>query len=512
VTPVYRDEFLEVYGGDARAVLAELAPDSIDCVVTSPPYWGLRDYGLPPAAWGGDPDHAHAWGPRAHRGGPAGRQGASGDRATRGNVEELAMRGADAGAWCECGAWCGQLGLEPHPDQYVAHLVEVLRAVRRVLRPMGTLWLNLGDSYATGAGAVGARPGGGAQGDRWAGTPELRHRDARRRDHGRPATNGRGEGQPTPAGIGPMTQPNRMPIAGLKPKDLVGAPWAVAFAARADGWYLRSDIVWAKPNPMPESVGDRPTRSHEYVFLLTKSRRYYYDAEAIREARPESELERQARGYRNIDSVKNDPAARPPGSAPHSGIHRAVRGERAAKVPQGWDDRPGSHGTIHREGRATETRYSDGQWPRGWASGAERGHDPQVGRYAPPDGAGAEIVAGRNRRSVWTVATEPYPGAHFATFPRKLIEPMILAGAPKGGIVLDPFAGSGTVGLVAQSLGRRAILVDLNPSYVRQALRRAARTFGVGGRDLEAQSDEAGWPAGSLWHPDGATIAAEGPE
>lgn len=317
MTPFWTDDHLTLYGGDCRAVMAEMPAESVHCVVTSPPYWGLRDYGTD-----------------------------------------------------------GQLGLEATPEAYVANMVDVFREVRRVLRADGTLWLNLGDSYATGGGRVGERPGGGAQGDNWKGA---------------------------------MTSPNRMPLPGLKPKDLVGIPWRVAFALQADGWYLRSDIIWAKPNPMPESVTDRPTKAHEYLFLLSKSARYYFDADAVREAQayPVAPDARVSGAYQR-DSGRND-------------------------------------GGEHRSG--------------GFLNG--RG--------------------GRNLRSVWTIAAEPYPGAHFATFPRKLVEPCVKAGCPEGGTVLDPFAGSGTTLLVAQALGRRGVGIDLNPDYLKQALARNAQTpLGLG--------------------------------
>lgn len=171
-----------------------------------------------------------------------------------------------------------ELGLEPTPEAYVANMVEVFREVRRVLRPDGVCWLNLGDSYATGAGKVGDCPGGGEQGERWAGSSGSRG------ERSRGLRDGRHSGKHLHVHAkGPMTQPNRMPIAGLKPKDLVGMPWRVAFALQADGWYLRSDVIWSKPNPMPESVTDRPTKAHEYIFLLTKSGRYFWDQEAVRE-------------------------------------------------------------------------------------------------------------------------------------------------------------------------------------------------------------------------------------
>jgi len=213
----------EIVQSDAAEALRGMDAGSVHCCVTSPPYWGLRDYGE-----------------------------------------------AD------------QLGLEPTPDLYVERMVEVFAEVRRVLRDDGTLWLNLGDSYATGAGAVGDCPGGGSQGDNWKGA---------------------------------TTSPNRMPIPGLKPKDLVGIPWRAAFALQADGWYLRSDIIWAKPNPMPESVRDRPTKAHEYIFLLSKSKRYFYDADAIAE-------------NGNPSNYRGNPTTRrcPPGKQPQ-GKMDARRGE-----------------------------------------------------------------------------------------------------------------------------------------------------------------------------------------
>lgn len=197
---------ITILQGDCLDRLRELPDESVHCCVTSPPYWGLRDYGC-----------------------------------------------------------AGQIGLEKTPQEYVAKMVEVFSEVRRVLRDDGTCWVNLGDCYATGAGRVGACPGGGERGAKWAGYRGDRDKD------------------PKATGIGPMTQPNRMPLPGLKPKDLVGIPWRVAFALQADGWYLRSDIIWHKPSPMPESVTDRPTKSHEYIFMLSKSERYAYDAEAIKE-------------------------------------------------------------------------------------------------------------------------------------------------------------------------------------------------------------------------------------
>ncbi len=335
--------------GDALEQLRLLPDGSVQCCITSPPYWGLRDYGI-----------------------------------------------------------AGQVGLERTPEEYVSKLVEVFREVRRVLRSDGTLWLNLGDCYATGAGRVGTEPGGGAQGERWSGYRGS-HADSPKHAAG--------------VGIGPMTQPNRMPLPGLKPKDLVGIPWRVAFAIQADGWYLRSDIIWSKPNPMPESVTDRPTKAHEYLFLLAKSARYYYDAEAIAE----------------------------PTTGPVA-ANNFVRPERLK----------------HANGSVKPYR-SNGS---------------------------------RNRRSVWTIPTQPFPEAHFATFPEALVEPCIAAGSERAdediettmalvsngveetsvrrdggrGVVLDPFCGSGTVGVVALRAGRDFIGIDLSPEYIEIARRRIEGT------------------------------------
>ena len=334
IEPFWSDDHLTLYGGDCRAVMAEMPAESVHCVVTSPPYWGLRDYGQD-----------------------------------------------------------GQLGLENTHEAYVANMVDVFREVRRVLRDDGTLWLNLGDSYA------GSRSGPQGESGEMATRTVAKHR-----------------GMLGTTKIG----------GNLKPKDLVGIPWRVAFALQADGWYLRSDIIWSKPNPMPESVTDRPTKAHEYLFLLTKSPRYYFDAEAVRET---------SIGTNEYDLTGPGYAA--PGQT-------ANTGSRKSKKPDGWATHAGGHGSFHRDGR-------------------ESG-EPGV------------IRAGRNIRTVWTIATEPYPGAHFATFPRKLVEPCVKAGCPEGGTVLDPFAGSGTTLLVAQALGRKGIGIDLSPDYLKQALVRNAQT------------------------------------
>ena len=254
----------------------------------------------------------------------------------------------------------GQLGLEETPDEYIKAMVEVFRCVWDVLEDDGTLWLNIGDSYA-------------GSGKGTAGNLGKTHNE-RHMEHA------------TSSGLVPE---------GCKPKDLIGIPWMLAFALRADGWYLRQDIIWHKPNPMPESVQDRCTKAHEYIFLLSKSQKYYYDHEAIKEA------------------------------------------------------------AIH-EGRIVKASGTD----------AKNGAKGEFGATAAGFTTHDTLVTDRNKRSVWTVTTKPYAGAHFAVFPSDLIEPCILAGAPVGGIVLDPFMGSGTTAQVAQNLGRQYIGCELNPAYM----------------------------------------------
>ena len=317
----FQDNGATIWQGDCREVLRGLEESSIHCVVTSPPYWGLRDYGTD-----------------------------------------------------------GQLGLEETPADHVANMVEVFREVRRVLREDGTLWLNYGDSYAA-SGATGhggfdgnnKKPDGTARKNRQAGSKWARGRTA---------------------------------VGGLKPKDLCGIPWRVSFARQEDGWWLRQDIIWHKPNPMPESCTDRCTKAHEYIFLLAKSPRYYYDADAVRE--------------------------------------KAKYGRRK------WSD---IEGVLAAATTAADTRAD---------------HGVRVSASV----TGADPTAGRNRRSVWTIATAPYPGAHFATFPPDLVKPCIMAGCPDGGTVLDPFTGSGTVAEVARANGCKFVGAELNPEYIELAKKR----------------------------------------
>lgn len=320
---------IDIRIGDCREHLKAMVDESVHCVVTSPPYYALRDYGV-----------------------------------------------------------VGQLGLEPTPDEYIRNMVAVLREVRRVLRCDGTLWLNIGDSYASSGRG---------------GNPTER-------------TSGLQGGQASQRAS--MTR-KQSPPAQCKAKDLIGIPWMLAFALRADGWYLRQDIIWAKPNPMPESVRDRCTKSHEYLFLLSKSLHYHFNAEAIAEPLAVSSIERLSQP--NLDQQAG--SNRVPGKT--NGRMKAVR--------------PRFGGSKYGDDDSEQYRTnSDNEW------------------------MGSAM---RNKRSVWSVATQPFKQAHFATFPPALIEPCILAGCPPQGCVLDPFGGAGTTGLVAQRLQRDAILLELNPQY-----------------------------------------------
>jgi DNA modification methylase len=301
---------VNVLNMDVLEGLRTLPDNSVNCCVTSPPYWGLRDYG--------------------HQ---------------------------------------GQIGLEDTPQEYVTRMVEVFREVRRVLRDDGTLWLNLGDTYANTP--VGSFNGGG-------------FKDSSSQTGGRDLS-----------GVATSGVLNKLKASGLKQKDLCGIPWRVAFALQEDGWFLRQDIIWHKPNPMPESVTDRCTKAHEYIFLMTKNSKYYYDNDLIKE--------------------------------------------------------PVSSSTVN---RLSQPNYQN-----------------QIGSSRVPNKTNGNMKAvgnseKRNKRSVWTVTTKPFKGAHFAVMPQDLVEPCVKAGCPEGGVVLDPFAGSGTTLVVASKLNRSAIGIELNPDYV----------------------------------------------
>jgi DNA modification methylase len=297
----------------------------------------------------------------------------------------------------------GQLGLEATPQDYVDRMVVIFAEVRRVLKDSGTLWLNLGDSYAGSWGNYGGKNRGAGDQRIIRNGSQVRQRAYDELKTWRPPTSGK---------LGP----------GIKNKDLVGIPWMVAFALRADGWYLRQDIVWNKPNPMPESMDDRCTKAHEYIFLLPKSERYYYDQDAIREPLQPSSVQRFSQD-----------------------ISGQVGSTRAADA-----------GRNERTMKAVFKKLPDGQ--------------ANIREYRDAVRAGEiEETMGANKRSVWTIATVPFKDAHFATFPEKLVAPMILAGCPKGGIVLDPFMGSGTTAAVALKAGRGYVGIELNPKYQKMA-------------------------------------------
>ncbi len=314
---------IEILQGDCIDSLKKLEDQSINTCITSPPYWGLRNY----------------------------------------NDEEK------------------QLGMEDTPEDFVLNLVKVFREVKRVLRDDGTVWLNLGDSYNT------TQAGNKTWGD---GVGANKHY------------------------VDGSIPKKRNLIQGLKKKDLIGIPWRVALALQQDGWYLRQDIIWHKPNPMPESVRDRCTKAHEYIFLLSKSPKYYYDHEAIKE-----------------------------GSV------------RARSIPKG-------------------KKYS-----------SELADNKIGGKHTRETLNEKPVAAKKNKRSVWKVSTKPFKGAHFATFPKDLIEPCVLAGCPEGGTVLDPFGGSGTTGIVAAQHNRNAVLLELNQEYIDLANARINKELGMFGQGVQ---------------------------
>jgi len=315
-----------IINGDCKEILKTLESNSINCCVTSPPYYGLRDYGVE-----------------------------------------------------------GQIGLENTPQEYIDKLVMVFREVKRVLRDDGTLWVNIADTYCSTAP--------GTKGDsHFIKECKQATRDARKKYR--------------------VQTPKKM-----KPKDLMGIPWMLAFALRDDGWYLRQDIIWHKPNPMPESVKDRCTKAHEYIFLLSKSRRYYFDHEAIKEP---------CVGFNN-DPPAGSLGTFKPNTRRRKGNNKTFRGGGAYTNNQSFNN------------------HTDAQ-------------NTSVGNKPNETGL-------KNKRSVWTVGTRGYKGAHFATFPPDLIKPCILAGCPENGTVLDPFSGSGTTGEVAEQSKRKYVGIELNPQY-----------------------------------------------
>lgn len=346
-------ELNKIYNENCLTGLKKLTDNSIDCCVTSPPYFGLRDYG---------------------------------------NDE--------------------QMGLEETPELFVAKMVAVFNDVNRVLKKNGTLWLNLGDSYANnGSGGNGATGG----------------LDKTTLQSAMP-----------PIGTTPV---KKSVPAGMKPKDLIGIPWMVAFALRSSGWYLRQDIIWHKPNPMPESVTDRCTKAHEYIFLLSKSSKYYYDHNAIKQRMANSSFGRLTQ---NIDEQVG--SERVPGktNGRMKAVGQYVGGKKHKNMGEKGQPVHGFHATRNANGY--EWQNEDGK---------------------------------ANKRSVWTVTTRPYSESHFATFPERLITDMIKAGCPENGIVLDPFMGAGTTALVARKLNRNFIGIELNPAYIKIAEKRLQKELGM---------------------------------
>jgi len=508
--PYLEDTDLVVYAGDVLELLPQLPDASVDCVVTSPPYWGLRDYGT--GQWvGGDSDCEHKL--EAKRG-ERPRSGLEGGLAT---VEAATFYRDRCG---KCGAERDdkQLGLEPTMEEYLANMLRVFGEVWRVLRPEGTLWLNMGDSYASGN-----------RGRYDVDAAEGREHDRRPRS--------------------------------AKDKELLGVPWRLAFALQDAGWKLRADNIWAKPNPMPESVRDRPTKSHEYVFLFSKQGRYYYDREAVREPfsaksrgnwsrshhaeseklgragtyrreyrHPELDAPPQAESLYEADPLSEDPgptdggrqrAARAgderyldaeygyhedgrdgrfqggsggdgepaPAGATLPGLEEFASDDAPSYVmPDGWAIGPGAHDAVSHSLRERQPTLDPSLPPE-----AERGADGRrVTRRISGEGthenhanaSGRERwpnADGRNMRTVWTIPLEGFPGAHFATFPRELARRCILAGCPAGGTVLDPFGGSGTVGEVARAHGRHAILLELDPESLELIRERTQQLSLLGG-------------------------------
>ena len=372
---------IEILQGNCLDRLKDLKDQSINTCITSPPYWGLRDYGT--AEWeGGDPncDHVDNINPRSTR--PKGKLDGSLDK-----YNEMPFIN-------KCGK-CGatrkdnQLGLEETPAEYVENLVNVFREVKRVLRDDGTVWLNLGDSYSS-------------------------HKDCKSTPQSLSKGTSAEKAHIIEKGRSVTRDTKKLKAAGLKNKDLVGIPWRVAFALQADGWYLRQDIIWHKPNPMPESVKDRCTKSHEYIFLLSKNAKYYYDNDAVRE--------------------------------PHT-----------------WEESKPRPSGMERNAKKYREKVKYGGGGTGFS-----GHSGSL----KADGTSLNHPDGRNKRSVWIIPTKPYSEAHFATYPPDLIEPCVLAGCPEGGTVLDPFAGSGTTGLVAKQHNRNAVLIELNEEYIEIAKQR----------------------------------------
>ncbi len=354
-----------IFNENCLTGLARLEDESVDCCVTSPPYFGLRNYGHP-----------------------------------------------------------DQLGLEETPEEYIAAMVKVFREVKRVLKDAGTLWLNIGDSYC------GTSTGSGNQ---------------------KSSTLQGGKKNQIEGG----KRPDKKPNGDIKSKDLIGIPWMLAFALRADGWYLRQDIIWAKPNPMPESVTDRCTKSHEYIFLLSKQQRYYYDHVAIMQESKDPK-----------DDIQRMNASRVGDKSNPNELKNGLR-------PRNWN------GSSFDTGKTGEMKHTNGHLRKS-------GNKERKDRPGAPEGTGRHQMGsvpwegtGANKRSVWTVTTKPFKEAHFATFPEELIVDMIKAGCRPDGLVLDVFMGAGTTALVSRKLGRNYVGFEINPEYIKIAEKRLSDQLGM---------------------------------
>lgn len=365
-------EVNQIYNENCLDTLARMPDNFLDCCITSPPYWSLRDYGHP-----------------------------------------------------------DQMGLEDTPDEYAAKMADVFDEVRRCLKPDGTLWLNLGDSYLS------------AKCDYM---PPQTIAGEGVRDY---VTKDSGIGYP----------PNRRSIKGLKQKDLVGIPWLVAFELRRRGWWLRQDIIWAKPNPMPESVKDRCTKSHEYIFLLSKSQQYHFDYKAIQEKSIHYGLDpRSGQDRIAYTDGKRDGTA-------GNGQEAFVTINEMKNKRDVWEEESPNKGRD----RTVGNRNGLGQSTLDHKNLKYDGQEPNSFHVARAEGESDEIYEMRNKRDVWNITTKSFKDAHFATFPESLVNPMMLAGCPEGGLVYDPFCGAATVPLVAHKLGRNWIGSELNPDYVKIA-------------------------------------------
>jgi len=458
----WEDTINTVVCGDNRVVMASFPDAVFQTCITSPPYWGLRDYGVEPVVWDGDPDCQHAWGDKlelhdvreeTQHGKTRTTDRFYGDESRRfdGNHQKHI-----SGSFCSsCGAWLGSLGLEPTPELYISHLVQIFREVRRTLRDDGTLWVNIGDSYAGGKT--------GSQGN----CSTL-------------------EGGKTTQQVA-MNRPNKSG-GNLKPKDLVMIPFRLALALQADGWWVRSDICWWKENCMPDSTTDRPTKAHEYVFLCTKSGKAIYWTHRSKNYK-DGVYKCPKTDYRWLNKQTGEELAQPPEGdwkklmfTPKV-IVTELRKDGVGVIEHEEDGKPertwrrinlwkGNH--YYYDHKAIKEPYTE---PLNRWGGDSKKVTDNLQEGSPYEAAHRKREMrpdddGRNKRSVWAVPTVPYPGAHFAVMPEKLVEPMILAGSKQGDVVFDPFSGAGTVPKVAVDLGRQYVGCDIKQEYCDMAVNR----------------------------------------